>query len=259
VSDVNDDSQPTPDDLVRAGVAEQTLALAADAARLRDADMSAPSALPGWTRGHVLAHVHLNAEAFLGVLTEAAAGRPGAMYPSREQRDAAIEAAATACVADRLAALLDSADRLAAAWAALPPAAHVVEFGSPAGWTRPVGEVAFLRWREVALHHADLRPPGPGGRDAVTILATGGPLTARLLAQTCAAFGARGDVPPLTVTATDLGSSQSPQTPQTWQIGTGGGTAVRGTAAGLAGWLTGRDDGAGLDADRPLPALPAWA
>jgi maleylpyruvate isomerase len=246
--------------LVRAAVAERTLAFTAAAARLTDAEVRAPSGLPGWTRGHVLAHVRLNAEAFVGVVASAAAGEPGRMYPSREARDADIEAAASWSTAEHVAGLLDSADRLATGWAALPAEALDVPFATPAGTTRQVHEVAFFRWRELALHHVDLHRADEAPQPAEAVLAAAGPLVVRVLDETCATFAARHDVPPLAVTATDLGRD--------WVVGAGAGadptaggagrTAVRGTAPALVAWLTGRSDGAGLAASGPLPRLPAW-
>jgi maleylpyruvate isomerase len=250
------DTSPSPD-LVRAALAEQTLALAAEAATFTTADLAAPSALPGWSRGHVLAHVRLNAEAFVGVLVAAARGEVVSMYPGRAERDAAIEAAAADAPDRQVAALLDSADRFTRAWAALPPARYDVEFTSPAGWFQPAGVVAFFRWREVVLHQADLHPADldadAGRRSPADVLAGAEPaLVARLLTETCAAFAGRADVPPLVVTATDLGT--------TWEVGAAdAATAVSGTAAALAAWLTGRGDGAGLTSSGPLPALPAFA
>ncbi|MFG1700137.1 maleylpyruvate isomerase N-terminal domain-containing protein [Nonomuraea sp. NPDC049309] len=48
--------------------------LLATAASLSDADLAAPSLLPGWTRGHVLAHVAQNAGSCLNLLTWARTG-----------------------------------------------------------------------------------------------------------------------------------------------------------------------------------------
>lgn len=244
-----------PRDVVRAAVAEQTLALAAEVARLSAADLAAPSALPGWSRGHVVAHVRLNAEAFVGVLAAAARGELGRMYPGRQERDAAIEAAAGDSPARQVEALLASADAFAHIWAALPADRHDVEFTAPAGWFMPVGVVDFFRWREVVLHQCDLHPAGPGARTAVDVLAAADPvLVARMLAETCAAFAARDDVPALVVTA-DAGSR--------WHLhddaGTGAATAVSGSPAALAAWLTGRSAGTGLTSSGPLPALPPFA
>ncbi|MFN0282314.1 MAG: maleylpyruvate isomerase family mycothiol-dependent enzyme [Kineosporiaceae bacterium] len=240
-------------DMVRAGVAERTVAFAAAAARLTDADVRSPSGLPGWTRGHVLAHVRLNAEAFVGVLASAAAGDLGRMYPSRESRDADIEAGAGASAAEHVAGLLDSAERLAADWAALPATALDGRFTTRAGLVRPVHEVAFFRWREVVLHHVDLHPADSSPHPPALVLAAAGPLVVRLLDETCSMFAARDDVPPLAVSATDVGRD--------WVVGDAptGRTAVSGGAPALAAWLTGRSDGADLTASGPLPALPAWA
>jgi maleylpyruvate isomerase len=243
---VADDSHDTP---LRAALAEATVRLAADAARLTDADVAAPSALPGWTRGHVLAHVHLNAEAFCGVLAAAAAGEPGRMYPGQQERDAAIEQAASRSAAAHVAALLDSAERLADAWQALAVQARAVAFTAPAGWWRRAADVPFFRWREVVLHHCDLYPPHVAPRSAVDLVAATA-LAGDLLASTCDAYLARDNVPPLEVTAVDLG--------RTWRVGEGG-RHVRGTAAALAVWLTGRSDGDGLECDGVLPVLPPFA
>ncbi len=244
---------PTPSrDAVRAAVAEQTISFAALAAGLSADDVAERSALPGWTRGHVLAHVRLNAEAFLGVLRAAARGDVARMYPSRAERDAAIAATAGDAPARHVERLLATAEELAAAWSALPPSAHDLRFTAPAGWFRPVGIVDFFRWREVVLHQCDLHPADVAPRPPVEVLAAADPaLVARLLDETCSGFADRDDVPPLQVAATDLGSS--------WRIGDGVRTAVSGSSAALVAWLTGRDDGAGLAASGPLPHLPAWA
>lgn len=247
----------TDRDLLRAAVAEQTVGLAAEAAALSEADLRAPSGLPGWSRGHVLAHVRLNAEAFLGVLRSAAAGEVGRMYPGRRERDADIEAAAGDPPARHLEALLATADALATAWAALPVERYDVGFTAPAGWSRPVGIVDFFRWREVVLHRIDLHPVGEAPRTAADVLA-GSPaaVVERLLDETCTAFAGRDDVPPLRVTATDLDRRWDVRTTT---AGADAATEVSGTAAALSAWLTGRGDGAGVTSSGPLPALPPFA
>ncbi len=79
-----------------------TLAWAGDGAahlrglmvRLADEAFVAPSALPGWSRAHVLSHVARNADA-LGKLVETAlTGEVVPMYASPEARDGDIEAGA---------------------------------------------------------------------------------------------------------------------------------------------------------------------
>ncbi|MEO3870681.1 maleylpyruvate isomerase N-terminal domain-containing protein [Nonomuraea sp. B12E4] len=59
---------------LRAELASATNRLLATAATLSDADIAAPSRLPGWTRGHVLSHVAQNAGSHLNLLTWARTG-----------------------------------------------------------------------------------------------------------------------------------------------------------------------------------------
>ena len=61
-------------------------------AELRDDDVGAPSACPGWTRGHVITHLCRNADALSRVLHAAQAGTEATMYDSDEQRDALFAA-----------------------------------------------------------------------------------------------------------------------------------------------------------------------
>ncbi len=60
---------------------------------LSDDQLRAPSVLPDWSRGHVVAHLVLNAEGLAGALTGLAAGEPTPIYASGEARDADIESA----------------------------------------------------------------------------------------------------------------------------------------------------------------------
>ncbi len=225
-------------------VGARTLALAAEVAGWGPDEVAAPSALPGWSRGHVLAHVAGHADAVRAVLVRAAAGESSSMYPSAQARNAAIEAGATAPPQVLLRRLLESADALASAWRALPEAGLGVRFTAPAGWWREVREIPWLRWREVALHHVDLGT----GRAAPP----GGPLGSRLVAETLSGFAERSDVPALDVTDTDSGASR--------RIGPAGprAVAVEGDSGALALWLTGRSGGAGLAPSEGLPVLPAW-
>ena len=80
-----------------------------------------PSLLPGWTRGHVVAHIALNADSHSGMLEAAACGEAAVQYPwGDDQRTADIEAAAVLPVAELLDHVRRSNDRLQSAWAAMP-------------------------------------------------------------------------------------------------------------------------------------------
>src|SRR4051812_18385609 len=59
--------------------------------RLRDDDLHAPSALPAWSRAHVIAHVARNADALGNLLSWARTGVVTHMYESAEQRANDIE------------------------------------------------------------------------------------------------------------------------------------------------------------------------
>src|SRR4051794_17136879 len=97
-----------------ADVGARTLELLLRAGVLTDAELTAPSRLPGWTRGHVLAHLADNARAF-AVVARRAAEAPaddmdaGGMYASREARDRSIEEGAGRSRARHLADLVGSA------------------------------------------------------------------------------------------------------------------------------------------------------
>ncbi|WP_186381327.1 maleylpyruvate isomerase family mycothiol-dependent enzyme [Cellulosimicrobium sp. TH-20] len=126
-----------------------------DAARGLDAaGLGAPSALPGWSRSHVLAHVTAIGEAMARQAEFAARGELVEVYDGGAAgREDGIRTGALRSVAQHVAALDALADRLDAAW----PAA-----GS-AGWSAPVtyrdGTVAdalVAWWREVRIHAVDL-------------------------------------------------------------------------------------------------------
>src|SRR5580698_5239413 len=66
----------------------------ATAQALTDGDLRQASALPGWTRAHVLTHLAQAADSRTGLLRAARAGRVGQQYPSEQARADAIDAGA---------------------------------------------------------------------------------------------------------------------------------------------------------------------
>ena len=89
------------------------------AADLADAELDAPSALPGWTRKHLVAHVAANADALGNLVHWAATGRRTPMYSSPEERAAGIERGAAMPAAELTGWLRRSAEELTAATASL--------------------------------------------------------------------------------------------------------------------------------------------
>ncbi|MEU8570576.1 maleylpyruvate isomerase family mycothiol-dependent enzyme [Streptomyces pathocidini] len=230
-----------------AAVREATGRLLTAVRKLDDAAVREPSRLPGWSRGHVLAHVARNADALVNVLTSARTGERIPMYVSTEAREADIERGAGRPLAAHLEDLAHSADGFNTAAAALHPEAwqRTVELRN--GVTDRASNVLFRRLTEVELHHVDL-----GIGCAVENLPAS--FVDRHLDYVAGErFAGRPDVPALLVTTEDGRS---------WRTGRkdaegGEVTAVGGTAAELLAWLTGRAGGAGLDRSAPaLPALP---
>ncbi len=132
-------------------------ALAAVTAATRGLDASAlaaPSALPGWSRSHVVAHITAIGEAMARQAERAADGELVEVYDGGPAgREAGIQAGALRTVDEHVAALGALAARLDAAWPAP---------GSP-GWDARVtyrdGTVtdALVAWRrEVRIHAVDL-------------------------------------------------------------------------------------------------------
>ncbi|GAA1643855.1 hypothetical protein GCM10009733_046190 [Nonomuraea maheshkhaliensis] len=125
-------------------------------AGLDEAEYARPSLLPGWTRGHVLAHVAANADALGNLVRWAATGEPTPMYASPAERAAGIERGVRMPAAGLETWLYRSATALAEASAALSERQWAVEVVTAQGRTVPATEVPWLRAREVYVHTVDL-------------------------------------------------------------------------------------------------------
>jgi maleylpyruvate isomerase len=128
-----------------------------------------PSRLPGWSVGHVVTHIARNADGHTRVVEAAAAGDVALMYPGgAEGRAADIEAGSVRGAHELLADVTASQRRLESAWAALSHAAWAEGLGLRSG-NKPstVSDMAFLRWREVEVHHADLGLASPDHWDVL--------------------------------------------------------------------------------------------
>ena len=111
---------PVDTEIALAQLGELTDRLLATADALTDAQVAAPSRLPGWTRGHVLTHLARNADGFRNLLSWAATGNETPMYPSEEARARGVEEGAARSAAEIAADLHKSAAALAAAAQDLP-------------------------------------------------------------------------------------------------------------------------------------------
>ncbi|MET9356301.1 maleylpyruvate isomerase family mycothiol-dependent enzyme [Streptomyces sp. NPDC006617] len=216
-----------------ASVRDATERLLTAVGKLDNASVTESSRLPGWSRGHVLAHLARNADALVNVLE----GRP--MYVSGEARDADIERDAPRPLDAQLADVRESAARFASA--------------VPADWSRTVelrngitdsaSRVPFRRWVEVELHHVDLGI----GYELEDLSAE---FTGRETDFLAARFAGHPEVPPTRLT----------DGTRAWTTGREAdapAVTVTGPPADLLGWLAGRRAGSALTAEGgPLPALP---
>jgi len=215
-----------------ASVREATERLLGTATRLDNT--AGLSRLPGWTRGHVLAHVARNADALVNVLQ----GNP--MYVSGEARDSDIERDAPRPLAVQLDDVRESGERFQA------------EGRSPADWDRTVelrngvtdlaARIPFRRLAEVELHHVDL----DAGYELEDLPKE---FTEREIDFLARRFTGHGAVPPTRIVT---GSGE-------WRTGgtEGAEVTVSGPEADVLGWLAGRRDGAALTtAVGTLPLLP---
>ena len=168
-----------------------------------DEGFAAPSLLPGWSRHHVVAHVHFNALALGRLVTWARTGVESRMYDGPEQRAAEIEGGLSV-PPDQLRALVHrSAEELAAGLAAVPDEAWSHLVVTARGREVPASQVPWLRAREVAVHAVDLSV-GIGFAD----LPAG--LLGELGAEAVAMHGAAGAAAPLAAWLTGR-SERAPQ------------------------------------------------
>ncbi|WP_432010626.1 maleylpyruvate isomerase family mycothiol-dependent enzyme [Streptomyces cucumeris] len=203
--------------------------------RLKNAD----SALPGWTRGHVLRHLADNAHAFARQARSALSGELVVLYDGGQSgRDLSIERGA-ALPSARLRDELELAQRdLEDVWRGL----------MPTDWSLPVRfrhatvlDTALARWREAEIHAVDLalgyRPrdwPLDFALHALEFLAPRAPAGTRLVLR-----------------ATDHAFTET--------LGTGSVVEVTGAVRDLAAWMAGRDPDAELRSiPGPLPEPGPW-
>ncbi|MGY0062707.1 maleylpyruvate isomerase family mycothiol-dependent enzyme [Streptomyces sp. LZ34] len=240
-----------------AAVRGATDRLMASVSRLDEAAVSEPSLLPGWTRGHVLAHLARNADALVNLLTWARTGEPTPMYASEVARDSEIEDAAARPLPVHLDDLRTSAFRFNSAAAALPADRWSYVVTMRRGVVEQAGRLPFRRLVEVELHHVDL---GVGYTLADLPAAF---VEEELDYLTEVRFAGRSDVPPLRLVSSDGGrvrhTGRAGGGPRDLAAVAGGEPqlTVEGSPAALLGWLSGRTDGADLSCpDASLPALP---
>ncbi|MGV9666736.1 maleylpyruvate isomerase family mycothiol-dependent enzyme [Nocardia niigatensis] len=208
-------------------------------AALGDADLVEPSLLPGWTRGHVLAHLSRNADSLVNLLLWARTGIETPQYASQFLREADIEAGAPRALREQLEDFTASAERWLDLARVMPADRWPTLVRNRQGGEIPATRIPWMRLLEVEIHHVDLAIGYTPADWSETF-------TTRLLIQSI------GEVRPadgtgFAVTATDTGYTGTVGTPA---------TTITGPATALAAWLIGRSAGKDLTGD--LPDLAAW-
>jgi maleylpyruvate isomerase len=123
---------------------------------LSDASFAEPTSLPGWTRAHVIAHVHSNAEALRRLAGWARTGEESRMYASPAQRSEEIESGARLEPGKLRAIVHESAAALGDDLAGLTGAQRDNTVITGQGRSLPASEIPWLRCREVGVHAVDL-------------------------------------------------------------------------------------------------------
>lgn len=256
---------------------------------LRNGELDTPSLVAGWTRRHVVAHVGLNARALTRLTEWAATGVETPMYASPEERDAEIELAASLPGRALRNLSAHAAVHLDVEWRDLPEEAWRAPVRTALGRVVPASETVWMRTREVWVHAVDLDNGGSFADFPPELLDA-------LLADVIGGWHRRlgPDLPPLVLTPTDrehalpLAEPEPPPPPATLRQtaapardhdvsvdgsahtdrnvvvgaepgGLPGVVVLRGSAAGLARWATGRGSGeVVVSGGGAVPAPPRW-
>jgi maleylpyruvate isomerase len=215
---------------------------------LDDTDPGRPSALVGWSRGHVLAHLAQNATALLNLLSWARTGVITPMYPSPQARAADIEAGATLPMLTLLSALRDTAAQLDEAVTTLPAQSWPATITTASGREAPASIVPWMRVREVWVHAIDLEL-GLGFGDIPDDIGRA------LIEDMAALMSPRIAGPAFAVRpGAAAGAAAAPNV-----LGAGvPSREIAGSTADLTAWLSGRAAPAALGDPAALPTLPAW-
>ncbi|HET7736242.1 MAG TPA: maleylpyruvate isomerase family mycothiol-dependent enzyme [Nocardioidaceae bacterium] len=210
---------------------------------LSDDDCRQPSALPGWTRAHVVTHLARNADALVNLLHWGQTGVESPMYASQEQRDQDIDSGASRGVEELRADSVASCGRFLQAANELHTSRFDAEVSRlPGSPPFPVTRVGGMRRTEVEVHHADL---------LIGYTAYDWPedFTRHLLQRRQRELGEKGLA--MVWRLTDTGESIHVLD---------GGPEVSAHSADLVWWLLGRGNGDGLVTSGPgLPELGRWA
>jgi maleylpyruvate isomerase len=205
--------------------------------RIDDAGFEQPSALPGWTRSHVIGHMARNADALGNLLSWARTGVETPMYASVADRASGIETTSKHSPDELRADVRSASSRLMESFAEMPEQAWDEAVRTARGRAIPASEVPWMRIRESWVHAIDLDAGASLDEIPEQVVID-------LLDEVASGLAGRSDAPAMII---DAGS-------RAWRVGSDGVTStVVGSATELLGWIIGRAPG-----PAGAPAPPAW-
>jgi len=222
----------------------ETERLLATLATMDDVGVTQPALLPGWTRGHVLAHIEGNAHGLARLARYLIDGVERPMYSSREARNADVTLRASWPAIAHRDAIRESAAQLDRDMRGVKEDAMDITVILGAVLQVPASRLAPQRLLEVSVHHSDLGIPSYTWRDWPSRLAE------YFIPIVVADFGESGSFP------VDWIETDGLRLEITGHAGAG----VRGDSREMLAWLLGRADGAGLEpvSITSVPAAPPW-
>ena len=226
-------------------VADATRRFLAAISPLTNEQMSVPSRLPAWSRGHVATHIARNADAMVNLCVWASSGVQSPMYRSQEERDSQIELGARRSASQIVTDVSDSAERLAVAFEALSDSAlkSLIRRGAAAvGPLSPASAIPWLRLKEVEIHLVDLDLSPTFADTSVEFLM-------RLLTEEVPNFDSR-------MMGLTLITKEGP----VFKIGDGV-QRITGSTGDITAWLLGRSketEISRLSSDAPIATPPRW-
>lgn len=202
-------------------------------------DLTQDSALPDWTRAHVVAHLIGNARGLGRLARWANDGIERGMYPSMAAREGDVELRARWSDAELVLALGQSSLELQSELEQLDVAARERIVRRSESMSFPGDRIPALRLQEVVIHHTDL------GVGEYTHEQWPDAMVAQMYRALVREYAGRDDSPVGFINDDVLNDTS---------------VGVRGTKAAAIAWLIGRSDGGDLEiiGAEALPTPPAW-
>ncbi|RWZ83065.1 maleylpyruvate isomerase family mycothiol-dependent enzyme [Glutamicibacter sp. HZAU] len=219
-------------------LSRETAMMSATIETLSTEEMAAASLCEGWSRAHVIAHLASNGRSLVKLIDWATSGEPQELYASRAARDAEINELAALPREELVKKFQDAAAYFAEQCERLSGDLAVEEVDLH-GKIIPATSIVALRIAEVVIHHHDL--------DTAWTIEEADPDSQENAVEAAVRTMRVKNAPGMTL-VTEEGDE--------WVIGDGA-LKVRSDREGLIEWLA-RGQARHIEADGPIPELPAW-